>query len=93
MDDQLLQAQACCDNKAPDDQSFHPAIEVPGKVTSAVSIVSATEEVDISPSLRLHKLDLRPQSECSQLLFNCTVATLPRGVGGKHKPNLERVSC
>ena len=63
MNDQLLQAQACCDNKAPDDQSFHPAIEIPGKVTSAVSIVTATEEVDISPALPSHRLELRPQSD------------------------------
>ena len=70
MDDQLLQAQACCDNKAPDDQSFNPAIEVPGKVTSAVSIVSATEEVDISPALRSHRLESRPQSEAVHSFYS-----------------------
>ena len=69
MDDQLLQAQACCDNKAPDDQSFHPAIEVPGKVTSAVSIITATEEVDVSPALPCHKLELSSNSDACDTLF------------------------
>ena len=82
MNDQLLQAQACCDNKAPDDQSFHPAIEIPGKVTSAVSIVTATEEVDISPALPSHKLELGPQTDAVYSFFSVALLRL-RSLGSE----------
>ena len=51
MDDKLLHTQGSSDNKAPQHQSFDPALTVPCKVTLAVAVIGTTKEVYVTPAL------------------------------------------
>ena len=95
VDDKLLHAQRCSDNKTPEHQRLEPAQEIPREVTSAVAIVTATEEVDVTPTLSggstILRESVRRQQAFCQPDRGPDYSTRRKGATEQKTSHLERV--